>query len=494
MKPSKIQLVILAIGLVLTACSIKTDANDEAVVFQATDSSIPDLDNPKPDKAIALNVENELASAQALSVSNLDELLQYYSPEKQVFEVNANQEILFEGAKGTKVYIPANSLVFEDGTRPTSPVIIQLKEFYGFTDLISESLTTKSESSLIESGGTVHITAFSEGKLLKMKAGEQFALYFPREGLKEGMELFYGNRDANGNMNWTVPEVRDSSFGADQMSSQQTNSANTSGMTSPTVRILDYTTSLANIDLRWELANSDQNVFDYFNDNFTGPSDVLSNLCALNATAELELTLTEAGKVKEIYFVGHSLGELNHYITSFFKNMPNIEMSTMSPYATNTKLRISIGAMINYNDDNFKESFENRYRDFKNKAFTKVDQSELEYYILAASEFGWINCDRFIRSEEEKVNFIVKSSAPNNTKVMLAFLDINSMLQSTVRDGQAVFSNIPKNEAVKVIGLSVSKQQPLMAQFQTVTGDQTVDLHAYKPFSINDLSMLLEEQ
>ena len=102
------------------------------------------------------------------------------------------------------IYLPANSLQFPDGSSPDQPVQIDIKECYSLADFIGDNLTTTSGDRILETAGMVNITVSGNGQPLTMKDGKEYALYFPRNGQQGNMELFYGNHDPNGQMDWTL--------------------------------------------------------------------------------------------------------------------------------------------------------------------------------------------------------------------------------------------------------------------------------------------------
>ena len=63
-------------------------------------------------------------------------------PEK--FVINNNIDTFIFGKQGTAIFIPAKSLVYEDGKYPTNQINLVLKEYYSKSEIISlnESVST----------------------------------------------------------------------------------------------------------------------------------------------------------------------------------------------------------------------------------------------------------------------------------------------------------------------------------------------------------------
>ena len=65
-----------------------------------------------------------------------------------------------------------------------------------------ENLSTVSNGTILETGGMLFVEAEAEGKELKLKPGVEMTISVPAPKALEGMELFNGERDIDGDMNW----------------------------------------------------------------------------------------------------------------------------------------------------------------------------------------------------------------------------------------------------------------------------------------------------
>jgi len=98
--------------------------------------------------------------------------------------------------------IRPTDLEYSDGSRPTGTIDIQILELTNCDELLRAHAATISQGRLLSSGGSYFIGIESNGRPLRIRRGHQLTVLFPV--LKSGeMELFYGQRDANNNMNWT---------------------------------------------------------------------------------------------------------------------------------------------------------------------------------------------------------------------------------------------------------------------------------------------------
>lgn len=97
-----------------------------------------------------------------------------------------------EGREGTKIEIPANSLVDSLGMAPDGPIEILLQEYYSKSDIILANLHTMSDTMLLETAGMINIQAWSDGKKLQLHEGSEMFLEYSADNIPEGMQIFLG--------------------------------------------------------------------------------------------------------------------------------------------------------------------------------------------------------------------------------------------------------------------------------------------------------------
>ena len=77
----------------------------------------------------------------------------------------------------------------------------------------------------------------------------------------------------------------------------------------------------------------------------------------------------------------------------------------------------------------------------KNVANTEV--RELSRYVLSTSQLGWINCDRFYRDNDPKINFVVNPGVSEQLDVKLVFHSIRAVMSGRTRGDHYVFPERP---------------------------------------------------
>lgn len=126
--------------------------------------------------------------------------------ESQYFEGKSNQEIVINGKQGTKISIPRNSLMKENGKYAVGKIKIELKEFYKKSDMVLANLHTMSDDVMLESGGMVYVSATLNGEKLELKKNANMTIEFGSKDNQKDMQVFYGHPKKD-NINWSTNET-----------------------------------------------------------------------------------------------------------------------------------------------------------------------------------------------------------------------------------------------------------------------------------------------
>jgi hypothetical protein len=118
----------------------------------------------------------------------------------QVFTIAANSSQIITAKEGLRVHINTNHFEAVDGSPISGPVGLTIKELVTHQALVTSDCPTVSNGKLLETAGSYFIDVRSGGKKLQLKSGKKMQVEFPRRG--DNMELFYGQRNADGTMNW----------------------------------------------------------------------------------------------------------------------------------------------------------------------------------------------------------------------------------------------------------------------------------------------------
>jgi hypothetical protein len=126
-------------------------------------------------------------------------LQQYVDAPPQLFTVAAGSTII-TAKQGLKLHVKTGDFETEDGQLVTGPIELTVKELVTKQQLIASDCPTASDGRLLETAGSYFIGASGNGSKLRLKPGRKMRIEFPKRG--DNMELFYGQRMADGSMNW----------------------------------------------------------------------------------------------------------------------------------------------------------------------------------------------------------------------------------------------------------------------------------------------------
>lgn len=139
----------------------------------------------------------------------------------QTFTINPREDNRLVGDQGTVINIPAFTLELRNGIVP-SEMNVELTEVYGNGQIVQADLHTASGGRMLQSGGTIHLAANTNGKEAQVAQGKSLELEFPygEDEPSENMEVFNGRVDRNGNFDWVqnglmierVPVVRETFY------------------------------------------------------------------------------------------------------------------------------------------------------------------------------------------------------------------------------------------------------------------------------------------
>lgn len=121
---------------------------------------------------------------------------------KQYFNVAPDSLIVITGKKGTKITFNPEDLVSILYPNINDTLQVELIELVSKQDLLLANAQTKSEDKWLISGGAYKIDILHKGEPLSLKENKSIKVQFPLITDENDMQLFYGERNRDGNMNW----------------------------------------------------------------------------------------------------------------------------------------------------------------------------------------------------------------------------------------------------------------------------------------------------
>lgn len=371
------------------------------------------------------------------------------APETHHFQT-PHHPLVVIGQEGTQLLVPADAFVHLDGTPVRGDVEIVLTEVTKKPDLILSNLPTISNGRMLVSGGVIHIEAIAEGKKLRLAPGKSVLVNFPG-GYQEGMELFKGQYNTAGEMNW-VP-LADGPGSADKPMAKI---GGTEDMAMPL--FLDYGMVDPNT---FQFANGTHSLNGYINAMMqTGYK------CTGQDRVYLEMKVDDKGRVTSAKTL---TGKNPCYRLAIEEVAQTVQFDMSRLTSPRDRLYLEVSPSLPVTGqpgENMFASIAGNADAFNNpqvlaainEYMEKEKAENFTKYAFAVTDLGWINCDRFYDSKAPKVNAVasVKNQelAPN-TKVFLVFEGINSVLEGTPnQQGQFSFANVPSGMKAKVVAIS----------------------------------------
>ena len=417
-------------------------------------------------------------------INSVQDVMTAMAPPEQGFTIDPSTDNVIKGEKGTQIFIPANALRFPDGTAPTGKVNVELKEFFSISDFVSNSLSTTSDSFLLETAGMLYISATADGKELVIDNSKSYAIAFPKNDSTRNMELFYGDSSGAGSVNWQ-PVIRGEEGSFDSTLTDST-------LYVKKITVCGYSSSIGDDNILYQINHRDGTLFRYVENNFKPADTALINaLCERREIAGMAIEINAKGKVSKVDFDVDSYWyttsvTLRKTIADFMYAIPEFRLGSMAKGRA-THVVLSFCCHNTFDRDKYNERFDKKYSQYRDKAVQKIDPTELNFYVMSATKFGWVNCDRFIYDSLEKVDYIVKIPETKDANVMIVFDEINSIMSGNTKGTDIVFENVPLSSKIKVIGISYKDGKPLLSKMPAVVSKQPIILSGFKEFTLKEL-------
>jgi hypothetical protein len=432
------------------------------------------------------NSNQIIKTESSVMMNNLDGLQTLLVDAPQVFTIPAKTIKKIEAKKGLRVTVNTDNLETADGQPVSGDVQVSIKEMVKATDMIENNCPTISDGKILVSDGAYYVGMMSNGKQLQIKKGKSLQMEFPRVS-KNGMELFYGERDENGIMNWK-----------------------------PLNKQLASTNEIAPLNNIVKQQDAQTNVGTSLRDNSV-PADVLNEtrlslyedsiketrrayiVCHYKTMSQEQIGKVMEAPYKMAYKDYHNYNFLN---ASFFRPMcNNANIYAYTSYKGTYYVTVNGNDSFSYVRDDF-EVIANRNSSSKNYApdndniDVAIDNAPaskkskdgkanltVRYYDpVEITNLGWLNCDHFYDAPQGVTplyTLYIKDSVPANVGVYMIFKDINSMIQQKiVTDGKssiAVQQQLPLNSKVEFLIYSkVNNRFVQCKELVTVTKNMTL--------------------
>jgi hypothetical protein len=386
----------------------------------------------------------------------------------QVFTAARKKITVITARKGLRVTVDPDMLVKQDGSKVDGKVTVSIIELTTSEELFKSNAATVSNGRLLISGGSYFIGMECNGQQLKVKEGKKIKVEFPKLRGNE-MELFYGNRDNAGNMNWVTAE--------------QPLAFSTSG------NFYAYQPPYPD-SLIWKPYKSKYHLYESVNSKviFDGRTMPLREMISI---------LQKRGVDKNIDTVILSWRQLND------RSMYTCLSSTYKW----KRYRIISCKELEAEKDSLKE--ENKLRDEYIAANEKYDEewnrvkeensftNQLQKYYepSSVSKLGWINCDRFYnepQNEEIPLDLPITFNKPE-INYFIIYRSFNGLISGKVGTANNPFykiTNLPSNQPITLIAFTKSNGQIYHCKQDVVTGTKKPVQLKFEPIAAAEMNKI----
>jgi hypothetical protein len=393
--------------IIATAILISCNHNKN---FNKSQSAVAEKDTVEIRSAIT-----EEPNLNASYISYEKEATQHYiASSKKVSVITAK--------KGLKVFVDPRKLETLEGVPANGNIKVNIIELTNTDELFKSNAATMSDGQLLMSGGSYYVSLECNGSKLKLKKGQTMQVQFPV--LKKGsMELFYGERNEGGIMNWKS----------------------------------------AGLPLKPESSKADQ-----------APVSPISfipqyNYFEVSETQKYSSLKNEVYYYKEKMTLGQMVDTLNArskrvYLDSIY-NWPVLTDASVKRRDTNFLL-LNYGPMYmlqlrNYRskerEDSIRANVQCQKEDYERSVINTLNKEAISYYSASdINSFGWLNCDMYYKFERKTEMEIEIPITYNNSVIQyfVMFKNFNGLISSFAAvNNQSYFSivSLPANSPFKLI-------------------------------------------
>lgn len=394
----------------------------------------PILISAIPAAPVTANKGNDtVESASPDATEMLQSFFQQLEKPATEFYINTDRDTILVTAAGTRLVIPAHTLLNKTGA-----VKITVREYYKYEDIIAAKLTTTSNGEQLITGGMVHISAEQDGQPVTIAPQKAITVNMPTNNYDDSMQLFAGQEVPRDDQNIT--------------------------------------------DLNWlPLGPFIQKINDH-----SAPKGYELNLDKVEPYA-VNYGKNTTAKFYVSRYLTIAKTELTDRLKQRFGSYYDVIKIKRAPkWSYRDRLHvidsIPVGDIITFSSTytttgNIRLSKENGLT--QDSSFNAQQQKLYGVYSFALNKFGWYNCDRFLKDRRAKVDCTVlldKGATAANHVCFLVFTRYKSLVQGDYWRGQKQsFPQVPAGESAIVVtvavnaGKVVSSMQPVTISATPIT-------------------------
>jgi hypothetical protein len=392
----------------------------------------------------------------------------------QQFTVSNKRDTIITGRDGTALLIPAYAFAGND------EVVITMKEYYSYQDIVTNKLSTLSNDEQLITGGMLHLMATINGKEVDLQPGKSIRWFIPdTTPAMSQMQLFNGVATSASKVeSGKITKFMEGDYTSDTMS--------------PYIRYNNINWISQSRSFGGGYLYTGVRVLDLRDDPFkTHVSQRQKRTGFFFIASNSELSKRELAKaLKEKYgYDKVKIRKAKHrrYWLGIYDTRPETvsqevgdstwmdirQAQTYRLPASDTM--ISMGGMSRINTKS------KTYKAY-NALFNEISKNELsKRYSVDIRTMGWVNCDRF-NNQGPRFNYYVdiKDSAINYV-TFLVFKNLRSMMSGSVYGNTVMFGSVPPGEEAKIISVGIQNGKTVLAVKDVVLSARTVNDLLFEP-------------
>uniref|UniRef100_UPI00404B9185 energy transducer TonB n=1 Tax=Flavobacterium sp. TaxID=239 RepID=UPI00404B9185 len=456
---NKLAISLIIVTVLFISCNNKTE----------TIEITPEITIKEDIKHLIIEEDSIITTKQAEVVEkeqkiSWSDFYKKFEKKPQIFSINNSKDTLLICAEGTTIKIQSNSFISEKtGDSISGTIKIFVKEYYKLSDILLANLTTTSNDLILETGGTINITAVSNSEKCKIKSGKEIEIRFPTKTKKDNMQLFLGDWK-NDRINWKLTDSIDS-FQVDEFIERKNSNS--------------------------KFPEGAEKFSQFFSRNFRYPSSAIDQKLA--GIIRIRMMIDKDGNVINPSIITGISPECDKEVLRVVSKLPKFEPAQYKGKKVDSwitfPITLSIEGVVS-DRRNLKIQYQKTYSD---STINKARASEIASYLLNASDLGWINCDRFINDKREKINFFVQLNEQSQTDVKVVFHSVKSIMHAFPQNGKYVLNQVPNGEKITIIAIKSIDNQPYISVKEAIISETIENKFVFQPVSLKNLESTLKE-
>lgn len=379
----------------------------------------------------------------------LGELLKKLESPEQKFVLREGSDTLFYGAKGTIISCTHSQFEDENGNVISGPIHIYLKESFDLLEMFGDNLSTETTDGLLETRGSLKISARQNQKSLRLKKNTKITFMVPNRNKYSPMDLWDGQSSTSLNRNVTT----------------------------------------------WQ--RSTGGVGNFVPGYCRPPVTITTNVtykCRFNCKVRTFLGFKNT-KAKRMVSTSRVVSNSSPYCAEFDSLVKKYNIKS----ADQLYRLVYKPLMIKYQARSVAELFKKMDAVRKNQIAQKVQTGnagfeDLNYYVFQTENLAWKNLDEFMKWPENKVvKKSVNLSHDKETSVRLIFKERKMIVAAYIdENGKYHYPTLPKGEKGTLVALKVEKGAPVLAIKEIEFDNQSENL-SFSPVKPDELKTKLRE-